>query len=193
MTGEEQMRLFIGIPLDIDTRKWISETCDSLKETVHDVRWVRPENLHITMKFLGNSPESIIPEIAEVLQSVSVYLPFEMEVGGIGAFSSLGSARVIWVGAYDETGTVNTIYKEIDEGMRILGYSGENRKYSPHITVGRSKKKPVTIDRETAESFKDRSRMTIGELVLFRSDLKSSGAEYMIIERAIGQGSGNQT
>ncbi|MBN1289869.1 MAG: RNA 2',3'-cyclic phosphodiesterase [Actinobacteria bacterium] len=182
------MRLFIGIPLDAASRRRISKACDFLKECVQDTRWVKPENLHITMKFLGDTPGTMVPEIAEVLHMASVYLPFEMKLGGIGAFSSLGSARVIWVGAYDDSGTVHKIYKEIERGMSRLGYPGEKREYSPHVTVGRSRNKPVRIDNDVAARYKDLSILTVDEIILFQSDLRSSGAEYSIIERAVGQG-----
>lgn len=183
------MRLFIAIPIDDKTRLEVCRMCDYLKERVSDVRWVKAENLHITMKFLGDTKEKLVPEISSAMEEVSKYLPFEMEIGGIGGFPSLASARVIWVGAYDESQTVHRIYEEIETGIGNLGFKKEKRKYSPHITVGRSKRKPVRVDVGHELGKRAGSTLIVNEVVLYKSDLKSSGAEYTVLERVAGHGS----
>ena len=189
---EKTARLFIGFPLSEEVRTRIIHVCDLIKKRDYDIRWVRKENMHVTVKFLGDTPEVKIPEISRVMKGVSSYMPFEMEIGGIGAFSSLASARVIWVGAYDESGTVNKIYKEVEFGIKGLGFKKEKRSYTPHITVGRSRKRPVCLNGiEQLPVNDERITMQISELLLYRSKLGSGGAEYTVVERVTGKGPEN--
>lgn len=186
------MRLFIAIPLNDDVREEIEKVVGILSENVEGVRWVRRQNWHVTVKFLGKTPAEKVPGIIDVLKNISVLLPLEMEIRDVGAFSSLGSARVVWVGAYDESRTVHKIYSEIEKGTKKLGFPVEKRGYNPHITIGRARKKPVRLSVEMLESVHCNCRLTVNQVVLLKSELKRSGAEYSVIGSA-GSVSRNST
>lgn len=184
--NSEQLRLFIGIPLSQNVREKLIEITESLRQDINGVRWVPSQNWHVTIKFLGNAKVDLVPDIMDVVNSVSVFLPFELGIGEIGAFSSLASARVVWVGAYDESGTIHKIYNKIENGVKMLGFPGEKRVYNPHITIGRSKKQAVSISDEAVEGFKCKFSLPVNQVVLYKSELKRSGAEYSVLGSACG-------
>lgn len=187
MTSEQReptSRLFTAIPLSRDVRAHVASIALELSQGVEEVRWVPPENLHVTLRFLGDFPDSKVPDMVGWMQKASAHLPFELDIGGVGGFPSQGSARVIWVGAIDETGAAGSVYDIIDKGAGKCGLGRESRRYRPHITVGRPRRHPVKISRDTAERFAGRFlKLEVNDIVLFKSVLKSTGAEYTEMQR----------
>jgi 2'-5' RNA ligase len=178
MTSEQReptSRLFTAIPLSRDVRAHVASIALELSQGVEEVRWVPPENLHVTLRFL---------DMVGWMQKASAHLPFELDIGGVGGFPSQGSARVIWVGAIDETGAAGSVYDIIDKGAGKCGLGRESRRYRPHITVGRPRRHPVKISRDTAELFAGRFlKLEVNDIVLLKSVLKSTGAEYTEMQR----------
>ena len=140
-----------------------------------------PENIHITLKFLGNTDETLIESIREVLhKKISPYPPFYIKIAGVGYFPGGRHPRVIWVGLED-TGILQDIHKDIDKEMTRFGYQPETRPFSPHITIGRvrSARKMTEglkkLEELRAVSFDD---VYVKGLSLMKSELKPSGAQY---------------
>lgn len=185
MNGQEDLRirLFTGMSLSPEVRDYASNVLDKLRETVDGVRWVRPENLHVTLKYFGWCDPGIINELEGLLEEAAAHLPLRMKVGGIGGFPSQGSAKVIWMGAQDEDRKIEKVYKSLDGGAQRFGFRKERRPYSPHITLGRAKNKPVGLPPEVLQDSGARLILEVGDLVLFRSVLKSTGAEYSLVKK----------
>jgi RNA 2',3'-cyclic 3'-phosphodiesterase len=187
MTSEQPQptsRLFTAIPLSHEVREHVSSIAQELSREVGEVRWVPPENLHVTLRFLGDFTDAKVPDLVAWMRKAAAHLPFGLDIGGVGGFPSQGSAKVIWVGAIDETGAAGRVYDIIDKGAAKCGCGRENRKYKPHITVGRSRRRPVRIERETVDRFAGRAlRLDVNDIVLYKSVLKSTGAEYTEIQR----------
>ena len=147
------------------------------------LRWVPPENLHVTLRFLGQFPIERIDEYLRWMEKASRYLPLLLEVGGVGGFPSSSSARVVFVGVGDDSDRIQSAYDVLDKGAAACGLTRERRRYTPHISVARARK-PVKIPERIIERFaRGRMELVADRLVLYQSTLSSEGAEYSVIRR----------
>lgn len=185
---EPTSRLFTAIDLSDRVREDVSDVIDALSGEVDGVRWVRRENLHVTLRFLGEFPLREVDGFVVWMRKAAAHLPLCLTVGGVGGFPSSGSARVLWVGAKDATERIEKVYNVLDKGASRFGLQRESRKYRPHITIGRAKH-PVRVPESLRERFEGRAAdLEVSEIVLYSSRLDSSGATYTALER-IGSGS----
>ena len=175
------MRSFIAIELPDIVKAALLSLQQELKTSGADVRWVRPEGVHLTLKFLGNIEDKIVDRVVEKLKGTCrKFQPFNCEIRGVGVFPGIRSPRVLWVGI-DAHETLASIQQEIDTGMSSLGFERENRKFTPHLTLGRfrsSEGKMALMDR--MEAYKDRriGLIDINHISFMRSDLGPAGAKY---------------
>src|SRR5665647_1908698 len=171
MTREQQpstQRLFTAIPLPDGVRHRLALAVEELSVALDGVRWVPEPNLHITLRFLGESPPSAVPAMSEALRKAARHLPATVRIGGVGAFPSLGSARVVWIGVTDEAGALEKVYNVLDKGAEKCGFGREARKYRSHVTVGRARRKPVRIPEDIAAGLADEViELEVGRIVLF--------------------------
>ena len=190
MTGS--IRCFVAIELPEELRGRIADSIAFLKSGKADVKWVPPENLHFTMKFLGQVPLDDIPRLTGLLKdAVKDIEPFEVEVGGTGVFPRPGSPRVFWVGVNDPDKLLQGLARNMEEVLASAGY-GEREKgeFTPHLTIGRL--------REAGPGNRSRGREEAGEVArglatlkdvlfgkiklenisLMRSELGPGGARY---------------
>jgi 2'-5' RNA ligase len=181
---EPTQRLFTAIPLSDDVREHVAGIERALSSALDGVRWVPEENLHVTLRFIGECALGKVAELERWMQKAARHLPSTLAVGGAGGFPSQSSARVIWVGAKDTTGDIEKVYNVLDKGAEKCGFEREGRKYRPHITVGRARRKPVRLPADLVERFgADEVTLEVKALVLFASHLSSEGAEYTEIAR----------
>ena len=183
--GGGTQRLFTGIPLSDGERSRISLAVDSLNGVLPAVRWVRPENLHVTLKFLGECEEASVPLILDTLEQAARAMPPKLTVGGVGGFPSQRSARIIWVGADDPTDAIQEAFGLLEKGASRCGVAREKRPFRPHITIGRSRKAPVEVPKE-ASGLCPEASMPLKEIALYASELSSGPPVYKIIGRAPG-------
>lgn len=180
---EYRPRLFTGLALTPEVREHIAGISRRMSGEIEGVRWVPAENLHVTLKFIGWCEQEKIPRIIEAMSEAAAQLPIELSIGGPGGFPSSASARVIWVGAEDRSGRLSTIFRIIERGAEGCGFPREKRGYRPHVTIGRAKKKPVRLPAGPPGESRAPLLLEVEDLVLFRSELKSTGAEYSVVER----------
>lgn len=175
------LRCFIAIEIPETIKKSIADIIDSLKKSGSDVKWVSDENIHITLQFLGETEESLIPDIKGALYKIlATYSPFYIKIAGVGCFPSGRRPRVIWVGTEESQYLIN-IYKDISSEMVKFGYQIEKRGFSPHVTIGR-----VKSNRNTGELLRRLDEFTVTDfpgfevqnVTLMKSELKPSGAKY---------------
>ena len=181
--GDETLRVFIGIELSDDVRCALTEIQSELGGMVADARWIRPENLHLTLKFLGNCPRGKVEEVVEALELMGKYLPCGIDLGGLGGFPSPRSARIIWVGVEDIDGRLEEMWRSCEKACRGLGFEKEKRKYHPHITIGRCRKSPAQLPWTGLRSDESLLPMVVDSITLFRSILKRTGAEHSVVHR----------
>ena len=176
------IRSFVAIELSPDTKAQIEEIQNKLKASTADVRWVRSEGMHLTLKFLGGIQEEQIPEIADVLTHCSAETGrFNLTIHSLGAFPNETNPKVIWIGVEDESRRLETLQQCIEEGLAPIGFKAEKRAFTPHLTLGRLKspkgRRAVGQLLEASREC-DCGTSTVQEIFLFKSDLKPSGAVY---------------
>jgi len=185
MTGYEKhneaLRSFIAIELPGSIQSALSDIQRDFKKSDVDVRWVRPENIHLTLKFLGTIEESMVRKITDVLEKISVnYGTFTMTVSGVGVFPNVRAPRVVWVGT-KESDMLIGLQRDVEEGLESLGFEREKRKYTAHLTLGRvksSRGKGALM--EKAETYRERDfgSFDVRAISLMKSDLGPAGAKY---------------
>lgn len=178
---KEEIRSFIAIDISDEVRKALKEFMDELKQVGENVRWVRVEGIHLTLKFLGNIRPALIPQILKALEkSVAGIGHLRMEVKGTGAFPNSKKPRVFWVGVNEQSGKLNQLASALDKELSNLGFKEEDRSFKPHLTLGRVQGKVAKvcdIIREMED--KNFGEFEATEVILFRSELKPTGAEYL--------------
>ncbi len=180
------IRAFIAINLSPEIQRNLDEVSDKLKERLPGVpvRWVPVENIHLTIKFLGDVSVSNLEMLQKILRAEACqHTPFEFSVGNLGAFPSISRPRVIWVGveAPDE---LHALQHGIEAETARLGYAREKRPYAPHLTLGRVSRNADSDDtRRIREVLKSCTVGFLGaarvqEVHLYRSELMPGGAVY---------------
>lgn len=182
------IRTFIAIEIPENIISKIRELQDGIKGYGFKIRWARAENIHLTLKFLGDVEAVKIGEIAEALsKTVEGFTPISLKAKGIGVFPSIKRPRVLWVGLTGEIESLVTIQKKLDENLNLLDFPREKRLFKGHLTIGRIKDK---IDAKrfgdallTWRNFESET-FTAGQIALYKSELKPSGAVYTELARA---------
>jgi 2'-5' RNA ligase len=132
------MRTFIAIDLNNENKALLAKLQAELKHAQADIKWVDPDNIHLTLKFLGEVTEEYIGKVKESLDKATAgSKPFELSLSGIGAFPNLNYARVIWVGVEKGKKETEEIAKKIEEALCGLGFPKEGRPFAAHLTIGR--------------------------------------------------------
>lgn len=169
------IRSFFGIPIPEDVRKEIYKIITELKRDLKNVKWVEEENLHITLKFLGNIEEKKIEEIREeVKKFLKDIKPFEVQLQDFGVFPSKTRARVLWIGMGSGKENVAQLNQRIEESMERIGFKREKREFSPHLTIGRIRNpSPLSLN----ISYQSRC-FKVNKFILYKSELSEKGPKY---------------
>jgi len=193
----DNIRLFIAIPLPEPLLKRLGDVKYRLQGKVphKSVRWVRSEGIHLTLKFLGDTPKEKVPTITEALTVVGQNAPASTLVAeGLGCFPNLRRPRVLWVGVTEPSGRLEALQKAVEEAMTSLGYKPERHSFTPHLTLGRvrrgtSRREEKQIaDVISGTSVDQLAEFTADCFELIRSDLKPTGAEYTTLGTFVLQG-----
>ncbi len=181
-----QIRAFIAIPVDENVRDLASSIVKNLATAGADVKWVEPENLHLTLKFLGNISTDMLDQISSVIQeAVAGINQFEVTVDGIGAFpGGKKPLRVIWLGVSDKSGLMEKISLGIEEGCKNLGFKSEERGFKPHLTIGRVRQGSQNLSklRSAISSVEfNPLKLSIDRVNLMRSELSPRGPTYTVL------------
>ena len=129
------MRIFVALDIEGAIRERIQRFIEGVRGFAPDARWVRPESLHVTLKFIGEKAESAVEQISGALASVQCDA-FDIQFGGFGFFPTAKAARVFWVGIQSGP-QLAALAKKIDEAVADVGVSREDRDFSPHLTLAR--------------------------------------------------------
>ncbi len=177
------IRSFLAFELPVEIREQIRVISKELKKTALPVRWVKADNIHLTILFLGSVDEDTIGDIKEKVNVVvKGFSVFKIKLNAVGAFPHWKRPRVIWIGLNGDIGRLSDLRNELQEELKVLGFMPEKRPFRPHLTLGRFKG-PIDRD-EDMKWILDRYRdinsdlYQLNELILYKSDLKPDGPVY---------------
>jgi RNA 2',3'-cyclic 3'-phosphodiesterase len=178
----EKIRSFVAFALPESVLSRIRELQDRLKDERFSVRWTRPESIHLTLKFLGDVPESEVDGIAAAMDVAAAEKPpFSLHAKGLGVFPGIKRAKVIWIGLGGDLEPLKTICADLESSLERVGFPKETRPFKGHLTIGRPKGQidPKRLG-DVLGSFSAFASepFEAGELILYKSDLKPSGAVY---------------
>ena len=175
-----QVRAFLAIDLDDDLKPKINKMIKEFKQTDARIKYVELTNLHLTLKFFGEIDTEGLELLEKTIENVvSEFEPFNIRIGGCGAFPNTNRIKVIWVGIEDDS-LIRSLHDRLDKEFAKLGFD-KDRKFSTHLTIGRMRSaKNKDKVKSTIEEFGDVEigEMTVERIVLKKSTLKPSGPIY---------------
>ena len=176
------LRSFVAIEIDAAIKAKLADAQQALAEAGGVVRWSKPENLHITLKFLGDIDVANVGAACKIVENVAAaHEAFEIEVAGLGAFPNTRRPRVVFAHVDDPSGTLAKLAKAFEREMTAVGVKREKRPFRSHLTIGRVKSPRAASGLAAAiADYADESfgSQTVSEIVLVRSDLRPDGAVY---------------
>lgn len=183
------LRSFIALDASLEVAGRAKIAVDRLRTADADVKWIDPDHLHITLKFLGGVPMMEIDAVCRAVdEAVRELPPFEIELSGVGAFPSSARPRTIWLGLTRGAESVAALADAVDAGLAPLGFPKEPRAYRPHLTLGRVRRASAASDRlpPVIEELADFDAGTIyaDAAVIYSSELARKGPKYSAIDHA---------
>lgn len=178
----EAIRAFIAIELSPQIKEELSKVQTDLKAVGADVKWTKPQSMHLTLKFLGNITQEKVEEIKKVLGGISSrHKPFDISLFKIGGFPKLEYPRVIWVGIDKGCSEAEAIAKDLEEELSQIGFEKEKRPFAAHLTLGRVKSpkgRSELVSKIVALDFTPSASCRVDRVILFQSTLTSKGSIY---------------
>lgn len=175
------LRCFLAIGVPEPMKKSIGDIIDYIGKSGADVKWVSLENIHITLKFLGDTEETLVDAVkASLGKKTATCSPFYIKISDVGCFPSERRPRVVWMGIEDH-GLLRGLFKDVEDELVKLGYPPENRPFSPHLTLGRVRsQKRISEMLKRLGEFSEFSceAFEVRGITLMKSELKPGGAQY---------------
>lgn len=181
-------RTFLGVGISASIRSAAAEVQRALKNAGAGVKWVEADSLHVTIVFLGDLDDTELVKTCRIATQAAVAeAPFNLRVGGIGAFPTLRRPKVIWGGITEGADALLRLHTTIAEPLDELGiYRREERAYTPHLTLGRANGE-ADAERLAPELLLHRNwnagQVMIEEILLYQSELRRDGMEYTVMGR----------
>jgi len=186
------LRLFVALEPPGAVRRRLESVAGEIRRragpAAEAVKWVRGENVHLTLQFLGNVPEERVPDVALALaEAARAARPLRLEVRGAGGFPSARRPRVVWAGLAGDLLPLAALVQDLGRRLAPLGFAPEDRPWSPHLTLGRARGggAPGLAGALSAVKDAEVGGWRAGELVLFRSHLAPEGPRYEAIRRDV--------
>jgi 2'-5' RNA ligase len=182
------LRTFIALELPPSVISLLEKVQEDLKSMRLRAKWVRPENIHLTLKFLGNINPGDIDKIGRAMKdAVDNFVAIDLVVRGVGVFPGIKRPRVIWVGLGGQTQLLFAMQRMLEDNLTALDFEKEKRPFKGHLTLGRFRQtvEPDTI-RQIMQKYANLSseEFTASRIILFKSDLKPTGAVYSQLQQA---------
>ena len=188
MTPNEHVRLFIACEVPEDARESIGEIITTLRSRSGTaVRWIKPEGVHVTLKFLGEVSVKQLPAVKLAIQEAVVgHSPFELEFSNIGTFGGREGLRIMWVGIAGDVLRLEALVRAVNAALAVVGFEPERRPFRPHLTLGRVKDEISTRARAEIEVAVGKmdvpgNAWRTNQVSLMRSRLGPTGAVYEVM------------
>ena len=180
------IRAFIAIELSNAARAVLTEVNEALAQQAprQAVRWVNPERMHLTLRFLGDTPVEKVADLKTVLDDAAKHVePFVMTLDSLGCFPNERKPRVIWVGVMGDVAQAETLRASIDRMLEPLGWEMERRPFRAHLTLGRVKEQRRELRLPWGKRVAP-AEIPVHEIVLFESRLGADGSRYIAKHRS---------
>ena len=181
------IRLFIAIEIEKRIKERIIDSLNLLKKADAGVRWVACENIHATVKFLGNIDAKTLPALIKYIDNVvSFFSPFKIQIANVGAFPTIKKPRILFVCIQDKENNLIKIFEELEKGIEKYGIKRDTKNYVGHITIGRTKsQKNLRKLTELLQSDSDRffGQEKVHYISLIQSELTPDGPIYTTIKQ----------
>ena len=182
----EQIRSFIAIELPDELKLALARLQDKLRQTQQPwIKWVDPQAIHLTLKFLGNISVDKISRITKAMEAATQGIPpFHLEVSNLGAFPNLRQVQVVWVGVGGEIDRLRELQQRLDSHLVPLGFSAEKREFTAHLTLARLRNHAPPDERQrlghliAATKFENAHPIEVAAINLMKSQLTREGAIY---------------
>ena len=179
------VRCFVAVFLHPSLHPEVTALQKKLSYSGADIKWVKPDNLHFTLQFLGDVEDVRIPAITDALREcVADFSGFELELNGIGAFPNLLNPRVLWVGVGAGREKLISLMSTVREAMKMQGFAGDSKGFSPHLTIGRvrSGRNLKALSGKLSPGLTVEGRMEVTEIQFTASELTNRGPIYSPVE-----------
>jgi 2'-5' RNA ligase len=187
----KNIRTFVAVEVSPDVHAQAGQLTDKLRASGVKATWTKPHQLHLTLKFLGDTPETLLPEVCRaVSQACRGVASFEMRFGGAGAFPTTHRPQTLWLGATHGIEEISALQHAIDKELHQLRYPMERRRYVPHLTLGRTRGGTPDQLRELSALIESHANFYAGvsiveEVIVFASYLdRVAGPTYQVLSRA---------
>jgi len=192
----ELIRSFIAIELPTTVKQELTTLEDLLKKRCPQVvRWVDPQNIHVTLKFLGDVDSDRVDEINMAIDEATQGMsPFHLELKDLGVFPNLNKVNIIWVDTKGDLDKLTYLQKQIESNMEQLGFAREDRDFTPHLTLGRVRDYASPDDRKkigqvlSQTAFASAQVITVNSVNLVKSQLTNTGAIYTRLYASVFKG-----
>ncbi len=186
--AQDHVRLFVACEVPEEVKDAIGETIETLRrKSGPAVRWIKPEGVHVTLKFLGEVPVKKLPAVKLAIQEAVVgHSPFELEFSSIGTFGGREGLRIMWVGIAGDVLRLEALVRAVNAALAVVGFEPERRPFRPHLTLGRVRDEIGTRQRAEIEvavgktDVPDVSWRT-SQVSLMRSKIGPGGASYEVL------------
>jgi 2'-5' RNA ligase len=184
------IRTFIAVELDAELKATLAQAQAGLREQVppRSVRWVQPDSIHLTLKFLGDTPLDKVEAVQTALARAAGEIePFRFTAGGVGCFPNMQRPRVVWLGLQEPSGNLARLWKAVEAHVAPLGFPTESRGFSPHLTLGRVARQASTSEaRDVGQAVAAaaphlaaiQDEMDVQSVAFIKSDLRPEGPIY---------------
>jgi 2'-5' RNA ligase len=177
------VRAFVAVPLAGPALERLEEVQRALRRATERAAWsvrmIPRDNLHLTLRFLGDVAEARIEEIAAALAPIAARPPFDLRLAGLGAFPPRGPARVLWIAVEDGKDDLAALARDVEARIETVGFSPEERPFKPHLTLARVKRAggrhSTVLD---GVEPKEAGTSRVSEVILYRSELRPDRAHY---------------
>jgi len=179
------LRAFIAVEIPLEVRQAVCNATSDLQKRIGSlVRWVSVENMHLTLKFLGDISPANVDMLSQMLQAeTDLFQCFDPRLHGLGSFPNPKRPRVIYIGIQAPV-ALETLQRGIESASRRLGYESEERGFSPHLTIGRVKQNVTATEQQTIRRALEETKIDalgiarVDSVHLYKSDLKPTGSVY---------------
>jgi 2'-5' RNA ligase len=185
-----KLRTFVAVELSPDVRARASDMIRKLSPSGVKASWVKPENMHLTLKFLGDTPTSDLAGVCQAVAEAATAVPsFDIECAGAGAFPSLNRPRTLWLGLHDGEGKLQVLHRAVEDALAKVGFRPEHRRFQPHLTIGRVRQSTPAALAELSRLIAENAHYPpavsdVSEIVVFSSQLEADGPIHEVVGHA---------